>query len=464
MATRLRVLHAIHDFLPRHQAGSEIYAATLAKSLQRRGHHVTILAATYDPVRRHGETIWRVFDGLPVVEVVNNWTFDGFASAWSAEELDRVFEAVLDATGPDVLHCHNLLNLSLALPAIARASGAAVVGTLHDYTLVCPSGGQRIHKAERHVCHTIEPDRCARCFRQSPFHAQMLFGRALTRPGGGLAARLAIGARRHAPGLMNRLASAAAHVERDLGPSAEQISARLDAARAAFAEFDYVAAPSRALAREFARLGFETARLAVSDYGFPIQPPRHRAPGTGPLRVGYVGTLVWHKGVHTLIEAVHRVPAGRIETLIFGDTETFPDYTAELRRLATGASVRFMGRFDRDDSAAVYDQLDVLVVPSIWLENSPLVIHEAFMAGVPVVWSRIGGIPDLVEDGISGLLVDPGSPDALAQALEMLAADRPRLEAMAERLPAVKSIDEDAREWEEIYRSLASRTPRGAAS
>jgi len=173
---------------------------------------------------------------------------------------------------------------------------------------------------------------------------------------------------------------------------------------------------------------------------------------------------VWHKGVHTLIEAVHRVPAGRIETLIFGDTETFPDYTAELRRLATGASVRFMGRFDRDDSAAVYDQLDVLVVPSIWLENSPLVIHEAFMAGVPVVGSRIGGIPDLVEDGISGLLVDPGSPDALAQALEMLAADRPRLEAMAERLPAVKSIDEDAREWEEIYRSLASRTPRGAAS
>jgi glycosyltransferase involved in cell wall biosynthesis len=86
------------------------------------------------------------------------------------------------------------------------------------------------------------------------------------------------------------------------------------------------------------------------------------------------------------------------------------------------------------------------------------------MAGVPVVGSRIGGIPDLVEDGVSGLLVDPGSPDALAQALEMLAADRPRLEAMAARLPAVKSIEEDARGWEEIYLSLASRARRGAAS
>ena len=291
----------------------------------------------------------------------------------------------------------------------------------------------------------------------------MLFGRALTRPGGGVAATLAMAARRHAPGLMTRLASAAAHVERDLGPSAAEISARLDAARAAFAEFDYVAAPSRALAREFEGLGFETARLAVSDYGFPSPGPRRRAPGTGPLRVGYVGTLVWHKGVHTLIEAVRRVPADRIETLIFGDTETFPDYTAELRRLATGAPIRFMGRFDRDDSAAVYDQFDVLVVPSIWLENSPLVIHEAFMAGVPVVGSRIGGIPNLVEDGVSGLLVDPGSSEALAQALEMLAADRPRLEAMTRQLPAVKSIDEDAREWDEIP-PLASRTRRGAAS
>ena len=86
------------------------------------------------------------------------------------------------------------------------------------------------------------------------------------------------------------------------------------------------------------------------------------------------------------------------------------------------------------------------------------------MAGVPVVGSRIGGIPDLVEDGVSGLLVDPGSPEALAQALETLAADRPRLEAMTRQLPAVKSIDEDAREWDEIYRSLASRTRRGAAS
>ena len=79
----------------------------------------------------------------------------------------HVLEHVLRAVQPDVLHVHNLLNLSFDLPAMAHASGAMVVATLHDYTLVCASGGQRIHQAEQHVCDVIDTERCARCFRQS---------------------------------------------------------------------------------------------------------------------------------------------------------------------------------------------------------------------------------------------------------------------------------------------------------
>jgi len=89
MSPRLRVLHAIHDFLPRHQAGSELYAAALGAALQRRGHHVTVLAAEYDPARPHGDLAWRAHDGLPVVEVVNNWTYPNAAIAWSAPDLMR---------------------------------------------------------------------------------------------------------------------------------------------------------------------------------------------------------------------------------------------------------------------------------------------------------------------------------------------------------------------------------------
>ena len=79
-----------------------------------------------------------------------------------------------------------------------------------------------------------------------------------------------------------------------------------------------------------------------------------------------------------------------------------------------------MGAFDRARAADVYGQIDVLVVPSLWLENSPLVIHEAFMAGVPVVGARIGGIADLVEDGETGCLYDPTSPAELRGVLREL--------------------------------------------
>ena len=145
----------------------------------------------------------------------------------------------------------------------------------------------------------------------------------------------------------------------------------------------------------------------------------------------------------------------------FGDLDVFPDYSSRLRREAADLPVRFAGAFDRDRVADVYAQFDVLVVPSLWLENSPLVIHEAFMAGVPVVGARIGGIPGLVEDGVNGLLYEAASPDDLARVLRRLIEHPALVRELSGRVPAVKSIGQDAEEWEAIYAALVRR--RGAA-
>ena len=83
---RLRVLHAIHDFLPRHRAGSEIYAAQLCRELNTR-HHVTLLCAEYDPTQAHTSLIWRSLDGLPVVEMVNNWVCRSFSDSYRSPEV-----------------------------------------------------------------------------------------------------------------------------------------------------------------------------------------------------------------------------------------------------------------------------------------------------------------------------------------------------------------------------------------
>ncbi len=446
----VRILHAIHDFLPRHRAGSEIYACELARA-QRSRHDVFIVAAEYDPATAHGTLRWRLYDGLTVIELVNNWEFRGFRETYSSARINAQLQHVLDATAPDVLHVHNLLNLSLDLPSLARARGIRVVATLHDYTLVCVSGGQRVHAAEQHVCDTIDADRCSRCFAQSAFAGQLAAGRLMRgRP------RRAIGRAVSAlRALSPRLTEAAAHQLQRPSVDAAQIRRRLAYARHVFDAVDLFVAPSASIAEEFVRLGVAPDRLDVSDYGFVAANRRGRTVRAGgtPVRIGFVGTLVWHKGAHVLLAAA-RALTGAFELHLHGGVRMFPSYVAGLREAARGLPVTFHGAFDRDAAADVYAGLDVLVVPSLWPENSPLVIHEAFLHGVPVVGARTGGVPELVVDGVSGLLYEPSSIDELRAALQRAIDDPSILQRLSEGAPPVKSIGQDAREWDARYAAV----------
>ena len=452
----MRILHAIHDFLPRHQAGSEIYAFELCRKLASR-HHVSVLCAEHDLSRDHGHVKWRVYQGLPVIEIVNNWRCASFEDTYRPPVITDQIAHVLRAVQPEVIHIHNLLNLSFALPAFARAQGVPVVATLHDYTLVCPSGGQRIHRADRHVCHVIEADRCARCFRESSEFALISVSklssvtrasRVLRRPAAAMV--------RSFPRLARSLVRAARRAP--LFPLAPRdIERRLDAARKLFDEVDLFIAPSPSIAAEFGRLGIDASKIRIADYGLALVARRPRTEPPRRLRLGYVGTIVWHKGVHVLLDAVRGLPSTAYDLKIFGSLDVSPEYVRALREQAAGLPVRFMGAFDRDEAADVYAQIDLLVVPSLWLENSPLVIHEAFMAGIPVVAARIGGIVDLVEEGRTGLLYDPTSTAGLEAALRSLVDNPDYLRALSERagtLPRIRSIEEDAVACESIYADL----------
>src|SRR4051812_28133624 len=242
----VRILHAIHDFLPRHQAGSEIYAFELCRALSAR-HHVTIVCAEYDLSRDHGSLRWRACGGLPVVEIANHWACESFEASYRPDLVTRRLGQVLRTVQPDVLHVHSLLNLSFDLPLLAHARGIPVVATLHDYTLVCPSGGQRIHRAESHVYRDIEIKRCARCFVQSPVYDQLSFA-SLTGKSGRLR-RLAAAAARRLPLVAEGVRRAVRRAGFTVTPA--QIAARLDAARGVFEAIDLFVAPSASLAAEF---------------------------------------------------------------------------------------------------------------------------------------------------------------------------------------------------------------------
>jgi glycosyltransferase involved in cell wall biosynthesis len=171
------------------------------------------------------------------------------------------------------------------------------------------------------------------------------------------------------------------------------------------------------------------------------------------VRIGFVGTLVWHKGAHVLLAAA-RALTGAFELHLHGDVRMFPSYVAGLREAARGLPVTFHGAFDRDAAADVYAGIDVLVVPSLWRENSPLVIHEAFMHGVPVVGARTGGIPELVVDGVSGILYEPFAVDALRAVLQRAIDDPSAWQRLSDGAPPVKSIAQDARDWEARYAAV----------
>jgi glycosyltransferase involved in cell wall biosynthesis len=155
------------------------------------------------------------------------------------------------------------------------------------------------------------------------------------------------------------------------------------------------------------------------------------------------------------VEAVREIDPGAAVLDVHGYAppyDGFEDYAGHLRRLAGGAQhVRFHGAYAPEDVPAILAQADVLVVPSTWYENSPLTLHEARIAGVPVVASAHGGLLELVEHEVDGLVFQPGSAAALRAALERLAGNRALLERLRASSRGVEDIRDHARGLEALY-------------
>jgi hypothetical protein len=175
------------------------------------------------------------------------------------------------------------------------------------------------------------------------------------------------------------------------------------------------------------------------------------------VRFGFVGSLVWYKGGEVLMEAMNRLRDAPVVLEVHGDFRPGEDpHHARLRDLA-GPNVRFHGRFDHARLSEVYAGIDVLVVPSLWYENSPITIHEAHLARTPVVASGIGGMAEYVRDGVDGLHFRAGDAASLAAALRRFVDEPDLLERLGRDFPRVKTIAENARETEFRYRALCCR-------
>jgi glycosyltransferase involved in cell wall biosynthesis len=179
------------------------------------------------------------------------------------------------------------------------------------------------------------------------------------------------------------------------------------------------------------------------------------------VRFGYIGQVVPTKGVHILVSAFDS-PAlkDRAELHIYGNQYLVPHYYEQLQEQAkvNKDAVYYHGEFPHEQLGTILANIDILIVPSIWHENNPRVIQEAFASKTPVIASYVGGIAEYIEHGCNGYLFKRGDGNDLRSYLEQVVNNPEQMELFLAHLPEVKSIREEMDSIEAIYQQLLAQS------
>jgi len=432
---RLMLVH--QGYPPEALGGSEIYTESLARRLAR-DHQVTVLYRSADPARGDYEITESSRDWVRTLSLnTPRWSEAGF-TAYRDPRAASAVSAVIEAARPDVVHVGHLNGLSTGVVFEARRLGAAVVLTLHDFGTLCALG--QLVNLDLEVCPGPTPRRCLGCV-------------------GGQAAlpvpRLSAAAR-----AIPWAQPLARKVARLGGAGEARVDRRLQEMREVLRQADMLIAPSRFMRDRMESLGVGGIRVLPLGHD-PVPPTPRRSDPDGRLRIGLIGSLVPSKGVHVLARAFRDLADPRMSLRLHGAFAPYhgdTGYEARLRAiLGPVADDALRGPFPRARLGEVLAELDVVVVPSIWEENAPLVVQEAFLARVPVVVSGHGGLAEAARHEVDGLHFRPGDPADLARALRRL-ADDPALRArLAAQAPAVPTMDEHVRGLLALYSEARAR-------
>jgi GT2 family glycosyltransferase/glycosyltransferase involved in cell wall biosynthesis len=452
----MRILLAVHGFPPAANGGTEVYTRNLAAALAASGEDdVMVLTRENDP-RRPDLGVRRVEHQSVSAIIVNN-TFQSchsFEESYANPAVARIAGSLLDDWGPDVVHLQHLTCLSTGIPAEAVRRSIPVLMTLNDYWLICHRG--QLVDLDGIRCTGPFDGGCARCLQPDA-----LAGRTAFRAGRVLRSSAIPGARSAAV-----LASRAIGIARSQGRVRAATSARLRHMQEAVAGVDLFLAPSRTLHDAFGPFGIPAGRIVRCDQGIPLRSSsRPAADGRpGPLRVGFAGGFLPTKGADVLLDAIDLMASGSVLVDLLGSSDGYhgeDDYARTLSRRLGHPAIRRLGPVPHSRMASIFDELDVMVVASTWIENAPFVIREAFASGVPVVASNLGGMAEMVRHGVDGWLFPSGDARCLAEALQRLVDDPALLEVLRSGIVRPPSIEEDAQSLRQVYRGLIrSRSAR----
>ncbi len=403
-----RVLLVANGVPPHRLGGAELVAWRVARDLVAAGFEAAMLAVDDAPEAQLGVLDRRERDGIALYSLGAQRGLDTHPRAHEA------MSRVLGLWRPDAVWVHHPSGLGLEAIEVAADHGPAFAVTFHDYWWFCPRG--QLMDAGGRPCAGPAADRCPGCL---------------------------------APGAPKPLRSAARAV------TARWWADRQARARALLSGAAIRTAPSRHVAGRYRDwLGVDVEYLSNPAPTVRRLPEQARS---GPVRVGYFGTLLPSKGVDVLVRAVRRVGPGRVTLELHGPLPTgahWRSWRRQLRRLAAAADVRWAGPYGAEELDRRMGGVEIVAVPSLWEENAPLVIDEARAAGRPLLASAVGGLGERLDHPALDLLLPAGDVEAWAAALADTAGLRRRSVAALTRPPEGRR---DAPGIGQIVRRLTGR-------
>ncbi len=459
----LKIIIAVHHFPPSYKGGAEWRAHRTATWLQKQGHTVKVICV--ESISDSGTTDLRwideEFDSLPVRRLFLNlsnapdqaqWEYD---NPWIGAHLSQY----LAEEKPDIFHLISGYLMSAAAIKAAKSLAIPVALTLTDFWFLCPR--HTLQRTSGQICAKNRSLDCVRCSLEEKRRFRLPAQKATA------------------------LTDALWHRAQALPVISERVAkmdSRVEALRAALSEVEVAICPSNFLKQTYLDRGFKARRMQFLRQGLAHVPPLplKKSPSS-QLRVGYIGQVAPHKGVHILIEAFLKLvlnlskrsnyaldkavgPAqSAIPTLkLYGDTTQFPNFYRDLQDRLDKSSlngrnnkhIQFMGTFDNRQINRIYEAIDVLVVPSIWYENSPNTILEAFAHQTPVIASNLGGMAELVTDQKIGLLFAPNNANDLAQKLRTVLDNPEILPNLQKNIDPPVTLEAEMTELLQIYQSI----------
>ncbi len=349
-------------------------------------------------------------------------SFDHFIHSNPDTEFPPEFMELLARLQPDVVHLHHYTNFGMEVLSVIRRvlPQVRIVLALHEYLAICNHFGQMVKRPSLTLCNRASPLDCHRCFPERT--EQEFFLRKL---------------------FIKRF----------------------------FREVDAFVAPSNFLRDRYVAWGLPAERVVVIENGVAEKMPLPAPPSLdGTIVFGFFGQISRLKGIDVLFDAADVLAEMKVTGIsleIHGDSANQPealrrDFDARLS--AAPRNLRFHGPYENWRVSSLMAAVHAVILPSIWWENSPLVIQEALRSRRPVICSDIGGMAEKVRDGLDGLHFRAGDGRALALLLATLAAEPKRLAALQNTIAAPVSLASTVAANLALYAALPERSQQNRIS